>query len=1043
MRRNRFVLVTLLCLSACDDKASLTDYFPTLPDPTGQAQAVFAGQVTTASQLVTGPAQSGLVGDFSIKNDRVTFIVQAPARVIGVIPQGGNLVDAVLTDGTKQIVDDHFGELGLIYLFGRTCEPDHLEIVRDGSAGGVAVIRALGKSGNDDFINLKGIGPISVKPNVDPDVEDNVDCATTYVLAPGSNTLEVYHSLFNGGPDLVAGPLGTIADSGGNTEAWTNTRGFERASIDAIFTLNKPAPSDYVVYQGPGVAYGIVPRHTKPVPHAHALVAGVSILLDGDSSILDILNPRDVPFFLQMSPATGILQRYDVVVGRNASDVDAVWRTGNKETLQTVSGRVDYSGGGVATDARVGIFVDGNGNGQLDDPTVDLDGDGQVDDHAVGYVDVAADGTYSASVPTTAGNLFVRAEVKNVGRSQASPLLPSVNLTVPSPIKVDFQILDADTNIPIPGRLLVIGDHTAYPDRRVFETFDRQCNDTARTEAACRSGVVTHLHAIRGTTVDIGDGVDPALLLPAGGTYRIYASRGTEWSVDSKPVTTTASLTFKLKHVVPTNGYYATDWHVHQVGSPDSPILSDERIKSAVSAGVEMFAVTDHDYVSDLQPLVQQMNLQRLLRVVPGIEVTPLAYGHFNSWPIEPDNSSANHGAIDWARGATAGLAMTPGEVYDAMRARGGKMVQANHPRSTGFGEFQATFTRANLQYDFGNRTMFGDYMQANIPNADLRLPGSTLWSDQFNGLELWNNFLMIDTNGDGLREDRMLDRVMRDWLSMLSLGLYVTPAGDSDTHTTVADPMGMPRTYVRVADDSGDALASGSAVDAVVATQTGANNTARDVVVTDGPMIDVKVGSMLALGRVISSQGAPVTLTVTIIAADWAPFDTLEVFANTTPSPVDNGHGSDISNADTTLTPLKCYTSRTLGTLHAKDPCMQAALAPEAMTVTLATVAGAPGYKRYEATVTVTLDAADIATRAGATGKDAWLVFRARGDRGIFPLLPKGDTISAATMPALLSGDITAINAALTGHGISAEAITAPVFVDFDGGGYRAPFAP
>src|SRR2546427_404211 len=156
MRRNRFVLVTLLCVGCEGDKASLADYFPPLSDPTGLAQSAWAGAVTDPSQLVTGPAQSGLVGDFFIKNDRVTFIVQAPARVIGVIPQGGNVVDAVLTDGTKQIVDDHFGELGLIYLLGRTCEPDRIEIVRDGSQGGAAVVRAIGKSGNDDFINIKG-----------------------------------------------------------------------------------------------------------------------------------------------------------------------------------------------------------------------------------------------------------------------------------------------------------------------------------------------------------------------------------------------------------------------------------------------------------------------------------------------------------------------------------------------------------------------------------------------------------------------------------------------------------------------------------------------------------------------------------------------------------------------------------------------------------------------------------------------------------------------------------------------------------------------
>ena len=158
-----------------------------------------------------------------------------------------------------------------------------------------------------------------------------------------------------------------------------------------------------------------------------------------------------------------------------------------------------------------------------------------------------------------------------------------------------------------------------------------------------------------------------------------------------------------------------------------------------------------------------------------------------------------------------------------------------------------------------------------------------------------------------------------------------------------------------------------------------------------------------------------PVTLDVSIISADWAPFDTLEVFANSTP---DGIKGKD---AVSTLIPLKCWTSRDLATLDAMDPCKQAALAPEAMTVTLATLPGGGGYHRYEATVSVTLDENDVAARGHvARGKDAWLVFRARGDRGIFPILPKGDTITDDTMAALMTGDRTMIDAALAGHDVT-----------------------
>jgi hypothetical protein len=111
-------------------------------------------------------------------------------------------------------------------------------------------------------------------------------------------------------------------------------------------------------------------------------------------------------------------------------------------------------------------------------------------------------------------------------------------------------------------------------------------------------------------------------------------------------------------------------------------------------------------------------------------------------------------------------------------------------------------------------------------------------------------------------------------------------------------------------------------------------------------------------------------------------------------------------------------------------------------MTINLASLSGPGGFKRYEGTVTVTIDVGDIVNRTGATGTDAWLVFRVRGDRAIFPLVTDG-AIDATTQSVLLGGDPTAIAAALAHKGKGAMAFTAPIFVDFDGGGYRAPFAP
>ena len=1008
MRAAVLFLITGLA-AACGDNEpdALSLFYPALPAPTGDAQQVFAGPVTSTAQLLTGPAATGMVGDFFLANDRIKVIVSAPTRVIGVIPQGGNIVDVAMIDtsggAAVQRTEDHFGELAMIYALGRTCDHERLEVVRDGAGGGVAALRAIGRTANNDFLNLRGAG-LPVDSAVDPEIEDDLDCATTYVLAPGATSVEVFHSLYNSTPLPVVGPLGTIADTGGNTEAWTTERGFVRSGIEAL-TAPDPSPTDFVVYQAPGVAYGVIPRHNRPTVNTSVLIAGVSIFLLGVDQLADVLDrSKD---FLALAPRQGRLQAYDLVVGVDGAATGALFRSTTRQAQRPIAGKVEWSRSTPARGARVGVFLDRSGDGQLDNNP-----DGRPDP-VVTYFDVATDGTFAGQVPDL-GNLLVRAEVKDLGRSPVAAASAQVMLTVPSPIRVDYQIVDS-VGAPIPGRLLVVGRHPASPDGRLFETYDRM------------TGVVRSLHTV-------GDLSDPDLELPAGGTYRVFASRGTEWSVADARITTQPSgpVIFRLAQVAPATGYYATEWHVHQVGSPDSPVLSDERIRSAASAGVEMFAVTDHDYVSDLQPLVRRMGLERVLRVLPGIEVTPFAYGHFNAWPIAPEPDSPNGGAIDWARGLVPELAMTPGQIYDAMRARGARMVQVNHPRSTGFGQFQAFFDRANLVYDTTRRTIYGDFAKARVPNQILRLPEESLWSDAFNGLEVWNGFSTGDTDADGVLELTSVDRVLRDWFNMLSLGLFVTPAGNSDSHTSVADPLGMPRTYVRVSNDSGALLDTSAAVDEVLATLSGKTAAGaavpRDVVITDGPMVDVRVGGAPALGRVHAATGS-ITLSVTVTAPDWADFDTIEVFANQTPtSPTDA----------TALVPLRCWTSR--ANLTATDPCTRATLPVASLNVQQRT--NPPG-SRLEATQNLVINAADIPRRTGATGTDAWLVVRVRGDRGIFPLMSNGLLGDQALLEVALNGTATELRAALAHKGAPAQALTAPVFVDFDGNGYRAPFAP
>jgi hypothetical protein len=69
-------------------------------------------------------------------------------------------------------------------------------------------------------------------------------------------------------------------------------------------------------------------------------------------------------------------------------------------------------------------------------------------------------------------------------------------------------------------------------------------------------------------------------------------------------------------------------------------------------------------------------------------------------------------------------------------------------------------------------------------------------------------------------------------------------------------------------------------------------------------------------------------------------------------------------------------------------------------------------------------------------------VVVRARGNRSIYPVLLNG-VLSTENLATLVAGDPAQVEALLAGNGVPAAAFTAPIFLDLDGGGYRAPFAP
>ncbi len=307
-------------------------------------------------------------------------------------------------------------------------------------------------------------------------------------------------------------------------------------------------------------------------------------------------------------------------------------------------------------------------------------------------------------------------------------------------VAVDVDVHDAESGAGIPARVTVTDTGGAMTEVFYAERF----------ETAVRPGVVY----TSGTTCRIE--------IPAG-SYRVWASRGTEWSLGQATLEVLAEaqapipLAFALRREVDTSGFVACDTHIHTLtysGHGDSSV--DERMITLAGEGVELAIATDHNHNTDYREWQHSHGLESYFTSVVGNEVTT-EVGHFNAFPLDPQDEIPDYHSTDYAT------------LVAGMRAKGAKVVILNHPRwpehATG------PFGVAALDHFTGARA------------NDMPCP--------FDATEL--------VNSTTEESEPML--LFRDWFALLNRGEGVVAVGSSDSHT-VGEPVGQGRTYVMSSTD-------------------------------------------------------------------------------------------------------------------------------------------------------------------------------------------------------------------------------------------------
>ncbi|HVO30020.1 MAG TPA: CehA/McbA family metallohydrolase, partial [bacterium] len=852
-------------------------------------------QIASAADLIGGPGAQAVVGDWLLQNDKIRAIVQdvgASQMQLGTF--GGNLIDAdvVRTGGAPG--NDTLGQVIPLMSLGYTSHPNKVIVVNDGSDGGAAILRTCGPGDVYQYLDLSatfaefGVGTHYKTSQTFPGVEFTND----YVLAPGSNTVEIITTISNHGGSIFV-PMGDVIDSGSASEIWnTNDMGFGSAGFGALYST--PPPTQYMGFLAPGSGWGYV---NDADPNIAVTIAGVTVLQQDFVSVFDMVgsNPASgarpglalLPHNGKMSYHRGIV----VTDGTNGvNPVASVYYQRHKPAAKAHTGTVLDDAASPVAGVRIVALSDSAGNLAANAKPQNVTETDSAGNYTLtlppGKYFIAADApgrpwpTYSGTGVTTqnvstsfSGNTFPAAEVTFTA-AEAAP-----DITFTKPAHVSVTVTETGTGAPIPSRIVVTGTDPS-PGDSVFRDPKEQTSSAIAFNAISKDGTFAF-------------DIEP-------GSYDVYATHGPEYSVSSSGTLaltagSTPNVSLNIGRVIDVSGWISGDFHIHMVNSPDSYVPLIDRTIDGAAEGLAVMVTTDHDYITDLNGIIGNLGLASNMICVPGEEVTTWDMGHFNVWPLAADTTHpADDGAYKWANGP--GANKTAKDIFEDIAAKYAPATvvkQVNHPREGGGSS--PTFILQQYYSAIGLDTAT---LKTTTDPAFLRLPvqaGATaddtkLFYDKFNAQEVQNGFDAPNIRWSDLN----------DLMSFLSHGMRVAGTGNSDSHKLFSNQLGYPRNYVMLADNVPSHLTGANReafAQAIVKGQT---------FFSQGPFFkDVTVHGMTDghAGDLIKPSGSTVTVDATVQWPAWLGVDTLHIYMNTpntTTIPANDGNPNQPAAAKT-----------------------------------------------------------------------------------------------------------------------------------------------
>lgn len=679
-------------------------------DPAGHSEpygAKAAGQARAARLTaadVVQPAhgrQKVREGDYVLANEHVAFVIEGPGMSDGYSPFGAGVLSVDrVGDDGRPLGNSRYVEM-LTGLSIEMLDPESFGVINDGSDGEAAVVRAVGQLKPIPFLD-GALGALFSR-------RYGYRAAYEYVLEPGSEKLLMRVGVINPGPDDADLSLD---------------------EMHGLFQLN---------HNQRFVADGGFGKFQAPLPW-------LGFVTEDSSFALRLPDGKAIDGGLEIS---GFL--YFSGPGFTAKACDTTWN----DHLELIAGLPEADGllevvrrveGGPEWVAVEGVVRDSNGD-VVGGATVHATAD---DGSYLTRSRAGSDGSYRIHVPpstTTTLEAHSQGYARATGVDVAATDQPlTQDLTLPAHATLELDVSDEDSAMALPVRIQV------WPETEVAGL-----PESHGVEAPARG----RLHQVFSMTGN------ESIVVPPG-RHRVIVSRGYEWEIFDQVVEVSAGssapLDVSLERSVQSDGVMCADFHIHSQQSADSSDRVMDKVMGAIADGLEIPVSSEHEWVIDFQPVVEELGMTSWARGFPSSELTTFSWGHFGVVPIIPRPDEVNNGAIRWDD-------TNPATVFDRVDALEEKpFLIVNHPSGGGFGA----------------------YLSQTIFDRDTGQGTNDLWSDNFDALEVFNS--------SGLDSNR--DESVADWFAMLNNGATVWAVGSSDSHGIRTKPTGYPRTCMRFGHD-------------------------------------------------------------------------------------------------------------------------------------------------------------------------------------------------------------------------------------------------